>query len=319
MLTIAPVATLKDIAIGITATSVLFAITLKSPLMGFLSTACIPLPTLFYRAKLGRRAGVWVPALALLFLVLLTGGFSIDFIYFFELVLIGFVLYELYEINLPVEFTILFACAAVLASSFVMLFVYSMLSNVGIADLINGAVRQNLQATIGLYKSMGMPEENIRLIESSFDRIQYYLVRLIPGLAIVSTLLVTWISLLLSRCLLTRQKLHVPDFGRLSLWKAPEPLVWPVIGCSLVLLIPERSLWLLGLNGLLILMTVYFFQGIAIVSFYFEKKKFPRVLRISLYVLIALQQIVVLIVIGLGFFDIWLNFRKLETGPPSET
>jgi uncharacterized protein YybS (DUF2232 family) len=76
-------------------------------------------------------------------------------------------------------------------------------------------------------------------------------------------------------------------------------------------MIPEHTVKLFGINGLLILMTIYFFQGIAIISFYFEKKRFPRLLRIVLYSLIALQQIVLLIVVGLGFFDMWLNFRKL--------
>jgi uncharacterized protein YybS (DUF2232 family) len=78
-----------------------------------------------------------------------------------------------------------------------------------------------------------------------------------------------------------------------------------------MLIIPERTVKLFGINGLLILMTIYFFQGIAIISFYFEKKRFPRLLRIVLYSLIALQQVVLLVVVGLGFFDMWLNFRKL--------
>jgi uncharacterized protein YybS (DUF2232 family) len=78
-----------------------------------------------------------------------------------------------------------------------------------------------------------------------------------------------------------------------------------------MLVIPERTVKLFGINGLLILMTIYFFQGIAIISFYFEKKRFPRLLRIVLYSLIALQQVVLLVVVGLGFFDMWLNFRKL--------
>jgi uncharacterized protein YybS (DUF2232 family) len=63
-------------------------------------------------------------------------------------------------------------------------------------------------------------------------------------------------------------------------------------------------------------MTVYFFQGIAIVSYYFNKKRFPKILRIFLYTLMALQQLILLAVIGLGFFDLWINFRRLgkETG-----
>ncbi|MGD9106978.1 MAG: DUF2232 domain-containing protein, partial [Desulfobacterales bacterium] len=104
-------------------------------------------------------------------------------------------------------------------------------------------------------------------------------------------------------------------FGSLKLWKAPEVLIWGIIGCGLLLLLPGMTFKFVGLNGLLIMLTIYFFQGIAIVSFYFEKKRFPRMLRVFLYSLIALQQVVLIVIIGLGLFDMWLNFRKLEHSP----
>ncbi len=78
------------------------------------------------------------------------------------------------------------------------------------------------------------------------------------------------------------------------------------------MLFPASVTKLIGLNVLLILMTIYFFQGMAIVSFFFEKKQVPRLFKILLYTLIVLQQLVLLAVIGIGLFDMWLNFRKLE-------
>jgi len=110
---------------------------------------------------------------------------------------------------------------------------------------------------------------------------------------------------------LISRSLNYPDFGPLNLWKAPEYLVWGVIGCGLALFLPHTAIKVIGINGLLILMTVYFFQGIAIVSFYFDKKRLPRFVRVFLYTLIALQQLILLAVIGLGFFDLWANFRRL--------
>ena len=115
----------------------------------------------------------------------------------------------------------------------------------------------------------------------------------------------------MAKPILKRRSLFYPDFGPLQLWKAPELLVWGVIACALGLFIPITVVKVTGLNGLLTLMTIYFFQGIAIVSFYFEKKQFPRVVRFFLYALIALQQLILLAVIGLGFFDLWVNFRRL--------
>ena len=308
---IASTETLKDLAIGIGITSILFAITLQSPIFGFFCTACIPLPTLYYRAKLGRKVGMLVPVLALFVLVLMLGGVSLDILYFVELVLIGFVLSELYELNLSIEKTMTLTSAAVVTAGLVVLFAYATAAAIGIETLVSEYVRKNIETTIALYGGMGMPEENLILVQESLDNIQYVLVRIIPALTVASVLFLTWTSLLLSRPLLKRRDLFYPDFGPLNLWKSPEHLVWIAIGCGLMLLIPVPALRLLGINGLLVLMMVYFFQGIAIVSFYFEKKRFPRILRVFLYSLIALQQMVLLVIIGLGFFDMWFNFRKL--------
>ena len=143
--------------------------------------------------------------------------------------------------------------------------------------------------------------------------IHYYLVRIIPSLVVSSTLILIWTSVLLARPLLRKKKLFCPEFGKLNLWKAPDFLVWGVIACGLIILLFDNPMRVIGLNALIILMPVYFFQGIAIVSYFFEKKSLPRRLRIVLYSLIAIQQLLLLAVIGLGFFDMWLNFRKIET------
>jgi uncharacterized protein YybS (DUF2232 family) len=157
-----------------------------------------------------------------------------------------------------------------------------------------------------------MSAENIRLLESSLNKIQTVLVSIIPSLTIASTLLVIWINILLARVLLKRKLGFHPDYEKLNLWQAPDFLVWFLIGCGGLMLFPAGVSKLIGLNGLLILMTIYFFQGMAIVSFFFEKKQIPRFFKILLYSLIAIQQLVLLAVIGIGLFDMWLNFRKLE-------
>ncbi|MFZ0132070.1 MAG: DUF2232 domain-containing protein [Desulfobacterales bacterium] len=311
MALIGSVDTLKNMAIGIGVTSILFVLTLRSPVLGFFCTVLIPLPTMLSRAKHGRYGGGLVPAVALLTLVPMLGGFSIDLLYFFELVLCGYVLYELFALRLPVEKTVVLNSAALLAAGLFIVLVYSTMTGLGIGQLAAGYVRANLEASLRLYESMGVPTDTIGAIKDALDGIQYVLVRIVPALAASAALFLSWTSLLLSRPLLRRFDLPSPDFGRLDLWKAPEPLVWSVIGCGLLLMVPGHTVKIFGINGLLVLMTVYFFQGIAIISFYFEKKRFPRLLRIVLYSLIALQQLVLLVVVGLGFFDMWLNFRKL--------
>ncbi len=302
----------KDILSGTAITILIFVVSVYMPIIGFFCALFIPLPTLFYRLKLGRKNGAIVPIITIILMVAILGRISIDLLFFIELLLLGFVLSELIELDLSIEKTILFACSSVIVTGIVSLIFYSNLSDKGIYAFVSEYVAKNLELTLELYKNMGVSQDSIQMISNSMQNIQYVLVRMIPALVIASTFFVSWTSLLVSKPLLLNRDLFYPAFGSLNLWKAPESLVWTIIGCGLLLLLPSKAFKIIGLNGILVLMTIYFFQGIAIVSFYFEKKRFPRILRFILYSLIALQQIILLVVIGIGFFDMWLNFRKLE-------
>ena len=303
----------KEIATGTVITLVIFAVTSYLPILGFFCALFIPLPTLFYRYKLGRNTGAIVPATALFVMAVVLGGIAVDLVFFLELLLLGFMMGEFLAMNLSVEKTIFYTCSAVIVSGFFGLVLYSNVNSTEISVLVSEYIAQNLKLTMVLYESMGVSEESLVQLSNSLEQIHYVLIRIVPAMVISSTLFVAWINLLLARGILTAKGVLFPDFGRLNHWKAPDALIWLFIGCGGMLLMPGNSLKMLGLNGLLILLTVYFLQGIAVVSYYFEKKRFPRALRLFLYTLIALQQFILLLIIGLGLFDIWLNFRKLKT------
>lgn len=301
----------KDIVNGVLITSLIFLVSVFIPIVGFVGALFIPLPILFYRLKLGRKNGGFIPIIAGLIIVIAIGDIATDILFFGGLLLLGFMLGELFEFNLSIEKTLLYACGGVLLSALIGLFIFSLISGAGIYTILSEYVTKNLELTLVLYRGMGMSEENIQLIASSLNQIGHVLVTILPALVTMSTLFVAWTNILLAKPILKKRSLFYPDFGPLQLWKAPEIMVWGVIGCGLAMFMPIPAVKVVALNGLLILMTVYFFQGIAIVSFYFEKKQFPRLIRFFLYALIALQQLVLLAVIGLGFFDMWVNFRRL--------
>jgi len=303
----------KDIATGTLLTIFIFAVTSYLPILGFFCALFIPLPTLFYRSKLGRHTGIIIPAAALFVMAAVLGGIAVDLVFFLELLLLGFMLGEFLAMNLSVEKTILYTCGSVLVSGLLGLVVYSNASNIGISVLVSEYIAKNLELTMALYESMGVSEESLVQLSNSFEQIHYVLVHIVPAMVIGSTLFVAWINLLMAKGVFTARGILFPDFGALNHWKAPDAIIWVLIGCGGMLLIPGSSIKMLGLNGLLVLLIVYFLQGIAVVSYYFEKKQFPRALRLFLYTLIALQQFILLLVIGLGLFDMWLNFRKLKT------
>jgi uncharacterized protein YybS (DUF2232 family) len=303
----------KEIIKGIGITSLVFGICVFIPFLGFVISLLIPVPILFYRLKLGRKNGIMVAAGTFLVIGFFLGSVSFDIFFFVQLLVLGLVLGEMIERGLSAEKTVLYACLALWATAVSVLIFASATSGTQVTALISNFVGKNIELSLVFYEKMGMPQEHIQMIQDSSDQIQYALVRIIPGMVTAIVLLVAWSNLLVARPVLSAAKIHFPGFGRLNTWKAPEQLVWAAIGCGILLLVPEKGIRILGLNGFFILMTIYFFQGIAIVSFFFEKKDIPMLLRVILYSFIGMQFFLILMVISAGFFDMWLDFRKLET------
>jgi uncharacterized protein YybS (DUF2232 family) len=93
-------------------------------------------------------------------------------------------------------------------------------------------------------------------------------------------------------------------------------LVWGLIACGFSLFVPGlEGLRAAALNLLLLLAACYFAQGLAVIAFFFHKNNVPRFLRGITYILIVFQQIFTLLVVGLGLFDLWANFRRLGKEP----
>jgi uncharacterized protein YybS (DUF2232 family) len=299
----------KDIVTGTLITCLAVTACALVPIIGLMGSALVPVPLIFYRAKLGSKGGAVIAAASLTYVAVLGGGLEV--IFFGSLLLIGVVMGELMARRWPLETLVSAVCGTVFAAGVVGLWAFGLHTGRGFLGSLADGVRHNLELTLGLYREMGLSADQIQFLESSMDVIQQVMVGMMPALVIGSTLLAVWVSLLSVRMLLRRWGLPVPDYGPLDHWKAPEMLVWPVIASGILLLVPSLAAKTVGLNGLVVLMVVYFFQGMAIIAYFFRKKQVPRVARIVLYALITLQQVVMLAVIAVGFFDTWFNFRKI--------
>ncbi len=304
-----------ELVTGILATCALIALCAFVPILGLAGTVFLPIPIMVVRTKLGRQPALIVAAAALGF-VGLVGG-SLEILFFGEFLLVGFVLGELLPAGISIEKTAAIACAAVFGTGVAGLMLHGLLNGAGLFEVLSEAARHNLEMTAALYRQVGVSEEQIRFLEEAMPVIQSVLVGMMPALVVASTLMVVWVSLLSAPPVFRRCGLAPPDYGPLSHWKAPEPLVWAAIASGVLLLLPGFWLKMLGLNGLIVLMAVYFFQGIAVVAFYLRKKLVPRLVRSMVYFVVAVQQLVMLVVIGVGFFDTWFNFRKIEKAPAS--
>lgn len=94
----------------------------------------------------------------------------------------------------------------------------------------------------------------------------------------------------------------------LSLWKAPEFLVWPAIVVGAVAILDFRGWGVYAWGGLRVIGMVYVFQGLSILSFFLDLGRIRGLLRPLLILLSVFFLLPVLVVAG--FLDLWFDFRS---------
>lgn len=295
---------LKDIVLGTCQCILIFGVIFAFPLLGVFALLFLPLPVLYYRLKLGRNSSAIIVAAAFAFLLATTQGVAFDMLYFGTLLMTGFFLGECIEQHLGIERTMVFTGLGVLGAAAAAFFFYTALQGQTVYEVVSEYLRQYFDLTTALYSDMGIQKEQIENLNSAF-------LIVLPGMFIVSFMTTVWLNILIIKKLLTRIGIELKNMVNLNHYKAPDLLVWVAIGLGLLLFVPNHAVKYFSINCLIVLMLVYFFQGIAIVSFFFQKKDSPALLRVCCYGLIAVQLYFLILVIGVGFFDNWINFRKL--------
>ena len=304
-------AAIRDILTGIFLCIMIIAIIYVMPLIGVFAWMFLPLPVLFYRLKAGRNSSVIIIAASLAVLIISTSNFALNTLYFGSLLMTGFFLGEYIEQHLSIEKIILYTGFSVLSACAVVLFFYSLTFTEGIGQLISNYVLRYQELSSRLFSHSAELYPEIKVDQQMLEKASSLLVRAFPAIFINSYLTMVWLNILSIRKLLQKKGIIVKSIENLNQWKAPEYLVFGVIGLSVLIFFPMGVITILALNCLIILMFVYFFQGIAVVSFFFQKKSAPFALRFFFYILIAIQPLFMFLVIGFGLFDTWFNFRKI--------
>lgn len=175
-------------------------------------------------------------------------------------------------------------------------------------ELIGKEIGQTAKAMQDVFATADLPAEQKAEVEKTVAGMMAFLQQAYPGIAIaVSGMMTLGAILLLSA--FSRGRYVVP--GRpFQSWKAPELMVWALIAAGFSVVFLEGLPGIFALNVLVILLPVYFLQGLAVIDCFFRRKAFSPVFRGVGYVLVTLINPLPLVVTGIGVFDLWADFRK---------
>jgi uncharacterized protein YybS (DUF2232 family) len=308
----------KELLLGVTATLLFFLTVMMIPVFGIFAGIFTPLPTLLFYYRWGSPWGFGVPGGAVVFggVVLAFLNLSQSLPYLIEMLLLGLLLGWGMRRSWSLERTVSIATLVVFAiGTLVFWFNYS-----GGTDGPGMQVEQDLREAIALIMQHYQPAPaDKQMVTDAIQKMLPVLVKLLPGAALSSTLMVCWLNLLVAKRYCRLHQLPMPAWQEWSRWKAPDFLVWVVIASGLALLLPFGFLKIPGLNIVMVAGIIYLFQGLAIASFYFERWKLPRIFRAVLYGIILIQQFFTLGAMLMGLFDMWIDFRRLSRGAPART
>lgn len=300
---------MKNFVLALASILLLYLSGVAIPLVGVLLLPLVPQPALAFGIKYGKAAGSALLGLGTFILLILSGqglalGFSI-------LALMVVLLYWSLGRGWSIEWVVVGpACGLLAAVSAFLLYLSGSFAH--IQELVRSALKENLDISLKVYEQIGFSQESMEVLRQRAPQMIEMVLQTMPALAFFGFVVVILINLYFLHRRFPDRELFVPA-GDLREWKSPEPLVWCFIISGFALFLPG---WLafktLALNLFLVIAVFYFFQGLAILAYYFHHKNVPVLLRSLAYALIMFEQILTLIVVGLGLFDLWGDFRRLK-------
>jgi uncharacterized protein YybS (DUF2232 family) len=277
-----------------------------------------PLPAAFIGMRFGPAAGGVTVVLTAL-LILLTSGQTPVLVFLVQFGIPGAALPWLLSRGVAWDKATVAVLWAMVAVSICGLLVFSAIEGQSplalTGDLIDREITQTKIVMQEMFAAADLPAEQRKEVGLAVENMAAFLQKAYPGIAItVSGLMTLGLVLLLS--LFARGRYRVP--GRaFPEWKAPEFLVWILIAAGFLVVFVDGRLGTFALNLLVILLPVYFLQGLAVIDCFFRRKAFSLVFRVIGYLLVTLVNPLPIVVTGVGVFDLWADFRKPKKEPES--
>ena len=301
---------ISKFTLALASSAVLFLSGISLPPLGVIAFPFVAQPALLFGLKYGVSGGIAVVCVAtLLFLVFATKELAL--VYGVFAALAGLLLGLLGRVR-AIEYLVVAIATVMLATAGVIALQSYGSWSIMSQDVQHGLTEQVMSA-IRMQEKMGLPPDSLDMLKTQMPLMIDRIVQLLPALVFLSFGFITLVNILYLLRRFPERRGQWFSLESLREWKAPEPLVWGLIACGFILFIPGLGfIKNVALNLLLVIGAFYFAQGLAVIAFFFAKNKVPRFLRGLTYVLIVFQQIFTLLVVGLGLFDLWGDFRRLR-------
>lgn len=250
-------------------------------------------------------------------------GFSGGLAYLGWLLALGFVLVSS-KLPRTVEWRIVIWLGGSCLVWIVLLSLWLRPEGMGIVAYFSAAIHNMMEQILSVDSGGGIKGEQLDFLRANRTAIEGGLLRMVPAMTLCGMLGILWANAVLLR-VWARMDQIPPALGSdhplarpLSLWRVPDHLTWFVIAAGALFFInaylikADSIRWIL-LNTFVVLGMIYFLHGLGITSFFLRRRFNPIVRGLVYGIIFIFFQTLGVVIVSLGFFDLWLDFRRLQT------
>ena len=183
-----------------------------------------------------------------------------------------------------------------------------------------GEVDRSVAATLDFYRWLNVSDERLSRLGEILRAGSTFLISIAPALQLLGILAVFFLVYLVCRALLTRVGIEIRPVERFSLWKLSHWYVWFFAAGLFAVLLPGEPAQVAGRNLVVVMVAAYLIQGLSVTQFLMIRRGLGPFVRLLVYGMgiLAVFPFFAAMTTGIGLFDTWFDFRRLEPRPEPE-
>lgn len=282
------------------------------PPLAVLIGVLAPAPLLFVYLQRGKTAGLILMGLifAVLFIMMGSGR---ALLFAAEYAVMAIIMAETIKTRLSMDKCIFMSALGSMIPAVFLMFALFADGETSPVDFFQAQIMQHFELSMEALKTMGESQAEFDSMQAFFEQSSRTFATAYPAFIMVGSMITATVNFFLVRALWIKfygETLFLKEkFSGLVL---PDFMVWGLILSSGSLFLMSGPIVAVGVNLFAVLLLVYLFQGLAIAVYILESKQAPIFLWVLVFFLIIIQPILMGLVIGLGVFDIWVDFRKIR-------
>ncbi len=280
------------------------------PLLGSLTVFILPAPLAYAYYRHG-QASFTVTSLIVLALASIW-GFPTLTLMFLGLCMCGLALGRAAAKKMTDDKAVFWGAAAPLIVLIPLVAAYFAVIAVNPIQLLAKIIDEGVKQSQDIYKQMGMSQANIDMMMPSLNRMAQMLKDYFPALTVASAAATSFTAWVIFKRYVRKNGAQFAEWD-FAKWGLPEHLVWGIIVPGFLLIPDVPVLRIISGNLLFVFAIPYVFLGIALLVHMFDKYRISVFFRTLIFVVIAFQPILAVLLWAAGFFDTWADFRKIRT------